>query len=76
MKKDGNGVFLVVLIISVLLVIYFAVTSATKDLKEYQQMQETAAANEEQVQELGDAMQDIKSDIEAGYEDLDKQLGQ
>ncbi len=74
MRKDGHGVFLVVLLISVLLMIYFAVTSATKDLKEYQQAQDQISANQEEVEEMGEAMQEIKTQIEDGYDQLDKQI--
>ena len=74
MKKDGNGVGLVVLLISVLLLIYFAVTSASKDLKEYQEAQDQINANQEQVDEMGEAMQGIKDQIEQGYEDLDQKI--
>ena len=74
MRKDGNGVFLVVLLISVLLVIYFAVTSASKDLKEYQQAQDQISANQEEVEEMGEAMQEIKNQIEDGYDQLDQQI--
>ncbi|MBR3515173.1 MAG: hypothetical protein IKO10_02370 [Lachnospiraceae bacterium] len=74
MRKDGNGVFLVVLLISVLLMIYFAVTSATKDLKEFQETQDQISANQEEVEEMGEAMQEIKNQIEDGYDQLDQQI--
>ena len=74
MKKDGNGVFLVLLLVSVLLVIYFAVTSASKDLKEYQETQDQISANQEEVEEMGEAMQEMKDQIEQGYEDLDQRI--
>ena len=74
MKRDGHGVFLVVLLVSVLLVIYFAVTSASKELKEYQETQDQISANQEEVEEMGEAMQEIKTQIEDGYDQLDKQI--
>ncbi|MBR6848611.1 MAG: hypothetical protein K6B69_16140 [Lachnospiraceae bacterium] len=74
MKRDGHGVFLVLLLVSVLLVIYFAVTSASKELKEYQETQDQISANQEEVEEMGEAMQEIKNQIEDGYDQLDKQI--
>ena len=74
MKRDGHGVFLVLLLVSVLLVIYFAVTSASKELKEYQETQDQISANQEEVEEMGEAMQEIKNQIEDGYYQLDKQI--
>ncbi len=74
MKRDGHGVFLVLLLVSVLLAIYFAVTSATKDLKEFQETQDQINANQEEVEEMGEAMQEIKNQIEQSYDDLDQQI--
>ena len=50
MKKDGNGVGLIVLLISVLLLIYFAVTSASRELNELAQAQDQIDARQEEVQ--------------------------
>ena len=74
MKRDGNGVFLVVLLVSVLLLIYFAVNSATKDLKELQQTKDQISASEEYANDMGESMQEIKNQIEQDYEDLDQQI--
>ena len=74
MKRDGNGVGLVVLLISVLLLIYFALTSASKELNELTQTQDQISTNQEEVEEMGEAMQEIKNQIEQGYEDLDQQI--
>lgn len=74
MKRDGNGVGLVVLLISVLLLIYFALTSASTELNELTQTQDQISTNQEEVEEMGEAMQEIKTQIEQGYEDLDQQI--
>ena len=74
MKRDGNGVGLVVLLISVLLLIYFALTSASTELNELTQTQDQISTNQEEVEEMGEAMQEIKNQIEQGYEDLDQQI--
>lgn len=74
MKRDGNGVGLVVLLISVLLLIYFALTSASKELNELTQTQDQISTNQEEVEEMGEAMQGIKTQIEDGYDNLDKQI--
>ena len=74
MKRDGNGVGLVVLLISVLLLIYFALTSASKELNELTQTQDQISTNQEEVEEMGEAMQEIKTQIEDGYDNLDKQI--
>ena len=74
MKRDGNGVGLVVLLISVLLLIYFALTSASKELNELAQTQDQIDARQGEVQEIGEAMQGIKTQIEDGYDNLDKQI--
>ena len=74
MKKDGNGVGLIVLVISVLLLIYFAVTSASRELNELAQAQDQIDARQEEVQQMGDAMQGIKNQIEDDYDNLDKQV--
>ena len=74
MKRDGNGVGLVVLLISVLLLIYFALTSASTELNELTQTQDQIDARQGEVQEMGEAMQGIKTQIEDGYDNLDKQI--
>lgn len=74
MKRDGNGVGLVVLLISVLLLIYFALTSASTELNELTQTQDQISTNQEEVEEMGEAMQEIKTQIEDGYDNLDKQI--
>ncbi len=75
--KKGNGgpVFLVVLIISVALIVGLAVFSARKDVEEVQKIQETEVIQQQNAQELGEAMQGIRNDVEQGYEDLEQQIG-
>lgn len=75
MDKKGSVVGLVALIIVVALTVLIAVFSAKKDVDEMQQMQETININEEQVQEIGDSIQDINADIQSGYDELDGATG-
>ncbi len=65
---------MIVLLISVLLLIYFAVTSASRELNELAQAQDQIDARQEEVQQMGDAMQGIKNQIEDDYDNLDKQV--
>ena len=77
MKKGlSSGAFLVILIISVVVVILMAVRSASEDVKEVEKIKQAEVIREQQAEELGDAMQGIKDDIEQGYEDLDKQISE
>ena len=50
------------------------VWSAKQEVERYQEMQQTISANAENVEEMGDAMQDIKKQTEEGYENLDQQI--
>ncbi len=77
MKKGlSSGAFLVILIISVVVVILMAVWSASEDVKEAEKIKQAEVIQEQQAEELGDAMQGIKADIEQGYEDLDDQINE
>ena len=75
MNKQGNGgLFIVLLIVSVAVIILLAVWSAKQDVQEVQKIQEMEVIQEQNAQELGDAMQGIKDDVEKSYEDLDDQI--
>ncbi|MBR5419745.1 MAG: hypothetical protein IK115_01210 [Lachnospiraceae bacterium] len=74
MKKDGNGVFLVLLLISVALVICLALWSAKKSTDEVKAVQQTEAEYKEDAREMKDAMSDMQDAVEAGYQNLDDQL--
>lgn len=77
MKKGlSSGAFLVILIISVLVVVLLAVWSAKQDVKEVERIKQAEVIQEQKTEELGDAMQGIKADIEQGYEDLDNQISE
>ena len=66
--------FIVLLLVSVAVIILLAVWSAKQDVKELEQIQQQEVIVEQNAQEMGDAMQGIKNDIEQGYEDLDQQI--
>ncbi len=78
MNKKGNGspIMLVFLLISVALIILLAVISAQKDVEQMQKLKEAEVIQNQRTEELRDAMQGIKNDIEAGYGDLDLQIDQ
>lgn len=75
-KGNGTGIFLVCLLVSVAVIILIAVMSAQKDVEQVQKLKEAEIIQKQQTEELRDAMQGIKSDIEAGYENLDLQIDQ
>jgi len=75
-KGNGGGLFIVLLIASVAVIIILAVWSAQQDAKELERIKQQEVIQERQAEELGDAMQGIKDDIEQGYEDLDKQISE
>ena len=77
MKKGiSSGAFLVILIISVLVVVLLAVWPAKQDVAEVEKIKQAEVIQEQKTEELGDAMQWIKADIEQGYEDLDSQISE
>jgi hypothetical protein len=49
-------------------------TSASKELNELAQTQDQIDAKQGEVQEMGESMQGIKTQIEDGYDNLDKQI--
>lgn len=75
MKNSKSGIFLIVLLVSVLLTVILVAVFAKRDVDEYQQMQETIENSQQEVDHLNDAMQDIRNQTEDGYDQLDQQLG-
>ncbi len=75
-KGSGGALFIVLLLASVAVIIILAVWSAKKDVDQVQKIKQTEIIQEQKAEELGDAMQGIKDDIEQGYQDLDDQIGQ
>lgn len=73
-KKTGTGIILVIILVGVITAIAINVWSAKQELERYQEMQQTISANAENVEDMGDAMQDIKKQTEEGYENLDQQI--
>ena len=73
-KGSGGALFIVLLLVSVAVIILLAVWSAKQDVKELEQIKQQEIIQEQNAQEMGDAMQGIKDDIEQGYEDLDKKI--
>ncbi|OQA27485.1 MAG: hypothetical protein BWY61_00138 [Firmicutes bacterium ADurb.Bin354] len=73
-KKTGTGIILVIILVGVITAIAINVWSAKQEVERYQEMQQTISANAENVEEMGDAMQDIKKQTEEGYENLDQQI--
>ena len=73
-KKTGAGIILVIILVGVITAIAINVWSAKQEVERYQEMQQTISANAKNVDEMGDAMQDIKKQTEEGYENLDQQI--
>ena len=74
-KKTGAGIIFVIILVGTITAIIINVWSAKQEVKQYQEMQQTISANAKNVDEMGDAMQDIKKQTEEGYENLDQQIG-
>ncbi|MCR5209289.1 MAG: hypothetical protein K6C99_03650 [Lachnospiraceae bacterium] len=74
-KKTGAGIIFVIILVGTITAIIINVWSAKQEVKHYQEMQQTISANAKNVDEMGDAMQDIKKQTEEGYENLDQQIG-
>ena len=74
-KKTGTGIILVIILVGVITAIAINVWSAKQEVERYQEMQQTISANAENVEEMGDAMQDIKKQTEESHENLDQQIG-
>ena len=73
-KKTGAGIIFVIILVGTITAIIINVWSAKQEVKHYQEMQQTISANAKNVDEMGDAMQDIKKQTEEGYENLDQQI--
>jgi len=73
-KKIGAGIIFVIILVGTITAIIINVWSAKQEVERYQEMQQTISANAENVEEMGDAMQDIKKQTEEGYENLDQQI--
>ena len=75
MKNNKSGIFFIILLVSVLLTVILVAVFARRDVDEYQQMQETINNTQQEVDRMGDAMQDIRNQTEEGYDQLDQQIG-
>lgn len=71
-----NGIFLALLIVSIITTIIVMVFVSKNEVDEYNQMQETIATNEEEVQEMNETVQQLDQQNEAVYDNLEEQLGQ
>jgi len=70
-SKTMSVVLIVGLLITVTLIVFLAVMNAQKDVEEVRKIKETEVIAGQNAEDLGNAMQGVKEDIEAGYEDLD-----
>ena len=73
-RNNKSGLFFIILLVSVLLTIIVCVIAAKKDVEEYKQMEEAIQTTQENVDEMEDAMQDIRNQTEEGYQELDQQI--
>ena len=77
MKNISRGTgFLVIVLVVGALIILLAVWSAGQDVKEYEQIKHQEVIQEQRAQEMGEAMQGIKEDIEHGYEVIDDEIAE
>ncbi len=75
-KKHMNVALLIGLLITVVLIVSITIMSAKKDAEEVQKLKEAEVIVNQETEDLGNAMQGVKEDIEAGYEDLDSAIGE
>ena len=76
MDKKGTGVFLVILIISVLVTVLIMVWSSKQTVDEYNRSMQQVSAGEAQAKEIGDTLQQMQDEKNAEYGVVDQNLGE
>ncbi|MCR5012338.1 MAG: hypothetical protein K6A72_08345 [Lachnospiraceae bacterium] len=76
MDKKGTGVFLVILIISVLVTVLIMVWSSKQTVDEYNKSMQQVSAGEAQAKEIGDTLQQMQDEKNAEYGVVDQNLGE
>ena len=76
MDKKGTGIFLVILIISVLVTVLIMVWSSKQTVDEYNKSMQQVSAGEAQAKEIGDTLQQMQDEKNAEYGVVDQNLGE
>ena len=76
MDKKGTGVFLVILIISVLVTVLIMVWSSKQTVDEYNKSMQQVSAGEAQAKEIGDTLQQMQDEKNAEYGVVDQNIGE
>ena len=76
MDKKGTGVFLVILIVSVLVTVLIMVWSSKQTVDEYNKSMQQVSAGEAQAKEIGDTLQQMQEEKNAEYGVVDQNLGE
>ena len=76
MNKKGTGIFLVILIVSVLVTVMIMVWSSKQTVNEYNKTMQQVSSGEAQAKELGDTLQQMQDEKNAEYGMVDQNLGE
>lgn len=71
MKKGTSPVFLVVLLVSVILIVMFAVMEGKKDYEQLEKISETTGSAGTQSEQISDAIQQTNEQIQSEYDNID-----
>ena len=75
MNKKGTGIFLVILIVSVLVTVLIMVWSSKQTVDEYNRTKQQISSGEAQAEEIGETLQQMQDEKNAEYGNLDQNLG-
>ena len=76
MDKKGTGIFLVILIVSVLVTVIIMVWSSKQTVDEYNRSMQQVSAGEAQAKEIGDTLQQMQDEKNAEYGVVDQNIGE
>ena len=76
MDKKGTGIFLVILIVSVLVTVLIMVWSSKQTVDEYNKSMQQVSAGEAQAKEIGDTLQQMQDEKNAEYGVVDQNIGE
>ena len=75
MNKKGTGIFLVILIVSVLVTVLIMVWSSKQTVDEYNRTKQQISSGEAQAEEIGETLQQMQDEKNAEYGVVDQNLG-
>ena len=76
MDKKGTGIFLVILIVSVLVTVMIMVWSSKQTVDEYNTAKQQISAGEAQAEEIGETLQQLQDEKKAEYGIVDQNIGE